>query len=598
MMEARNDTASEAGDKGDYFFLFDNQVDDSKARREPRRKRLFRRFSQYHSKDWRARHLVSYEEKSPDTTALMTEDEHSTMHSCTNDEEDGPQSSLDWNPKIIWPETMSLVEDSPQVASSNKKILMKKWKTRMGKSLRNVLAKKNDTKLPVGSLEKEADEDDGSASLNLLEQTKKKLLDSMASRSQRAQAALYEEDVELYVYTDDDDVETVYRSTFEELCVPSMPDSEHLANECRNQHLLFPQKVSLDNGFEVARLLRQGSANLVVNYDSDFAQLELQSDDEYSQCDMQDDVSFTDKCMLPTSPQSSGEETEYNLFAQSSADDDNVRAYCGRHQSLLTRSSTVSEDPSVEHNIDTLCSAYPLPLMRFQQNAVSEKYSEDLTLFSQESSSIDVYLQQDTTTSEDYSESSHLLGAKGCHPSVREHILKLPKSSSTSTRSSRSSEGERRLGISCAPVQITQATLEDAANVWERIYAPPKEALPSPTPVQKSRSPWGCGLDASPLSVNSDISESEAGTDPNPFYNIRRFTSCRVVEEEDHPFDEVDTNKCVPKQPPPASSDSFGCGVPELVRSSLYHKNSARRPRCECVKCSVTNMYANLLLKK
>lgn len=100
------------------------------------------------------------------------------------------------------------------------------------------------------------------------------------------------------------------------------------------------------------------------------------------------------------------------------------------------------------------------------------------------------------------------------------------------------------------------------------------------------------------LLVNSDISESEAGADPNPFYNIRRYTSCGVVKEEDHPFDEVDTNKCAPKQPPPVRSDSFGCGVPELVRSSLYHKDSASRPRCGCVKCSVTNMYANLMSKK
>jgi hypothetical protein len=337
--------------------------------------------------------------------------------------------------------------------------------------------------------------------------------------------------------------------------------------------------------------LRQGSANLVVNYDSDFAQLELQSDDEYSQCDMEDDVSFSDKRMLPMSPQSLGEETEYNLFSQSSSHDDNVRAYCGRHQSLLTQSSTVSEDLSLQDNIDTLCLAYPLPQMRFQQKAVLEKYSEDLTLFSQESSSTDIYLQQDTTTSEDYSESSHRLGVKGCHPSVREDNLKLSKSSN-------SSEGECRLGISCAPVQISQTTFEDAADVWKRIYAPPEEALPSPTPVRKLRSPWGCGLDASPLSVNSDISEPETGADSNPFYNIRRYTSCGVVEEEDHPFDEVDTNKCAPKQPPPARSDSFGSGVPEFVWRSLYHKHSASRPRCECVKCSVTNMYADLLSKK
>jgi hypothetical protein len=53
------------------------------------------------------------------------------------------------------------------------------------------------------------------------------------------------------------------------------------------------------------------------------------------------------------------------------------------------------------------------------------------------------------------------------------------------------------------------------------------------------------------LSVNSDISKSEAGADPNPSCNIRWCTSCGVVEEEDHPFDEVDTNKCAPKQPPP-----------------------------------------------
>jgi hypothetical protein len=98
------------------------------------------------------------------------------------------------------------------------------------------------------------------------------------------------------------------------------------------------------------------------------------------------------------------------------------------------------------------------------------------------------------------------------------------------------------------------------------------------------------------LLVNSDISKSEAGVDP--FYNIGWYTSCGSVKEEDHPFDEVDTNKCGPKQPPPVRSDSFGCGMPELVWSSLYHKDSASRPHCECVKCSVTNMYANLMSKK
>jgi hypothetical protein len=51
----------------------------------------------------------------------------------------------------------------------------------------------------------------------------------MKSRSHRAKAALFDEDVNLYVYTDDDDVETVHRSTFEELCIPRTPD--YKANE-------------------------------------------------------------------------------------------------------------------------------------------------------------------------------------------------------------------------------------------------------------------------------------------------------------------------------------------------------------------------------
>jgi hypothetical protein len=335
----------------------------------------------------------------------------------------------------------------------------------------------------------------------------------------------------------------------------------------------------------------------LVNYESDCAQLELQSDDENSLCDANDDdVSFTEERMLPMSPQSSGEETEYNLFAQSSAEDDNVRNFCGRYPSLLAQSSTVSEDPSLLDNtgIGALCSAYPLPSMKAQQKTVSDKYSDDLTLFLQESTSTtEMYLHPDPTCSEDYSETSRRLGANGCHPSAKDEMLTLLKSSSSS------SEDERRLGISCAPVQMAQTTLEDAADVWKRIYAPPEENLPAPTLVRKQKSPWGCGLDASPLSVKSDITESEVGAEnTNPFYNIRRYTSCGVVQEEDHPFDEVDSNKCAPRRQPPVRSASFGCGVPEMVRSSLHHQDRVSRRRCECVKCSVTNMYSNLLSKK
>ena len=81
--------------------------------------------------------------------------------------------------------------------------------------------------------------------------------------------------------------------------------------------------------------------------------------------------------------------------------------------------------------------------------------------------------------------------------------------------------------------------MKDAADVWKRI-------------VQKQKSPWECGLDASPLSVKSDITKSEVGADnANQFYNIRRYTSCGVVQEEDHPFDEVDSDKCGPRRQPP-----------------------------------------------
>ena len=82
------------------------------------------------------------------------------------------------------------------------------------------------------------------------------------------------------------------------------------------------------------------------------------------------------------------------------------------------------------------------------------------------------------------------------------------------------------------------------------------------------------------------------------FYNIRRYTSCGVVQEEDHPFDEVDSNKCGPRCQPPVRTASFGCGVPEMVRGSLQHQDRVSKPCCKCVKCSVTNMYSYLLSKK
>jgi hypothetical protein len=139
--------------------------------------------------------------------------------------------------------------------------------------------------------------------------------------------------------------------------------------------------------------------------------------------------------------------------------------------------------------------------------------------------------------------------------------------------------------------------------------------------VQKERAIWGCGLDASPVSVHSDITESDAVVLTqcrDPFYNIRRYATCGIVQEENHPFDEVDSDVCAPRPTREIAAvkpTSFGCGVPELVRGiNLSHKaeseellghnvvtnetNPSTRPRCECVKCSVTNMYANLLAKK
>jgi hypothetical protein len=206
------------------------------------------------------------------------------------------------------------------------------------------------------------------------------------------------------------------------------------------------------------------------------------------------------------------------------------------------------------------------------------------------------------------------LGAAPPSAAVRKHHERQQNLGASS-----SSEEEHRLGISC-PAYAAKTTLEDSANVWQRIYAPPEEAPPSPTIVQKEPATWGCGLDASPVSVHSDITDTEetAPTRNNPFYNIRRYAaSCGVVEEEEHPFDEVDSNACAPRPAPRSQASiqrtSFGCGVPEFVRSiNLTHKGEEElrghnvvtnehkeiRPRCECVKCSVTNMYANLLAKK
>lgn len=83
---------------------------------------------------------------------------------------------------------------------------------------------------------------------------------------------------------------------------------------------------------------------------------------------------------------------------------------------------------------------------------------------------------------------------------------------------------------------------DDDHEVWDKedkvrqqIYAPPIEFPPFPTVV--------CGFDASPASIHSDITKSYAmvPTQYNPFHDLRRYTTCGVVyEEEEHPFDEED----------------------------------------------------------
>lgn len=611
----RDDTASEeAGHqvKGDYFFLFENHVENrfAKPRREPRRKRIFRRFSHRRSKDWRRSRMDPYESTtSPDTTALISEDEHSLMHSHVSgnlyEDDDELLSTSECRPHIIWPETMSLVGDesspatSPRRDNRKRKVLLKKWKSRMRKSLRDALAKTQSSwsenteeyAVKVEKADEKSGDDEKSTSTNisLLERAKRSLGVSTRSKGvQRAKAVLHEEEIGLYV-NPDDEVETVTRSTFEQLCVPSFPE------EARDSPPEFPETVSLDNGYAVAYLMHQGKTSLEVNYDSDFAQLELQSDDEY---DPEDDASFTeDEPALPELQNSTSEETEYNLFNQSSVEEDD--APCGRYPSLLAPTSTVSEDPSLLDGASALGLAWPLPQCRnMEEEVVLSGSSED-----------PLFVQQSTST-ETYSVSSRRLGAAPPPASVKKQQEQEQKQALSS---SSSSEDEHRLGI--CPTYAAKSTLKDATDVWKRIYAPPEEAPPSPTIVQKSRATWGCGLDASPVSVNSDISESEAvaPTHHNPFYNIRRYAaSCGVLEEEDHPFDEVDSDVCAPRpaRQAPEQTTSFGCGVPELVKSfNLSHKDNKEellghnivskpaRPRCECVKCSVTNMYASLLAK-
>ena len=611
LMEQRDDTASQgAPAKGDYFFLFENQVENrfAKPRREPRRKRIFRRFSRpARSKDWRRTRMIPYDHPSPDTTALMSEDEHSLIHSYVSGglyEDDDESMISESHPRIIWPETMSLVGDesspavSPRRENRKRKVLMKKWKSRMRKSLRDALANKSH------SFESEEDDDeyaaevqegddDAKSSMSLLERAKRSLGVSGRSKgAQRAKAILFQEDIGLYVNSKDDEVETVYKSTFEQLCVPSF-------GEQRDSPPSLPETVSLDNGYAIAHLMYQGKTSLAVNYDSDFAQLELHSDDEHDPED--DDVSFVDDPALPELPASESEETEYNLFNQSSVEED-----AGPHErypSLLAPTSTVSEDHSLFGDASALRLAWPLPQCRNVHPEVgTSTSSDDAPLFVQES-----------TSSEEYSVSSRCLGAaRAVYPSVKKQ-----RKQQEDVDSSSSGEEEYRLGISC-PAYAAKTTLEDAVDVWKRTYAPPVDAPPSPTIVQKSRATWGCGLDASPISVKSDITESDVPTCNNPFYNIRRYAaSCGAVEEEEHPFDEVDSNVCAPRPLRPQAPErrpSFGCGVTEIVQCiNMAHKKDERellghsvvtnekkpvRPHCECVKCSVTNMYVNLLAAK
>lgn len=626
MNEQRDDAESQqtSSVKGDYFFLFDNHVENrfAKPRREPRSKRIFRRLSRRATGgNWRRSTRMLGDSSSPDTTALMSEDEHSLIHSHVSvneeDEELVSTTTSEYDPTFIWPETLSLGEEHEQTTTGTpvespkrdirkRRMLMKRWKSRMKKSLRDALAKTQSSFSGEDTEEyavkvKEAEEEDGDdekstntnmSMMSLLERARRSIGVSVRSLgAQRAKAVLHEEEIGLYV-NPDDEVETVTRSTFEQLCVPSFQEQRDSPPQS------FPESVSLDNGYAIAHLMHHGRTSLAVNYDSDCAQLELQSDDEY---DPEDDISFTEEePALPELGTSGSEETEYNLFNQSSVEEDNTP--CGKYPSLLAPTSTVSEDPSLLDGAAALGMAWPLPHCRNQQDEVVLSGSSDDPLFMQQSTSTDMY-----------SVSSRRLGATPHPASVKKHHEKALGASSSSEE-----QEEHRLGITC-PSYAAKSSLEDAADVWKRIYAPPEEAPPSPTIVQKSRATWGCGLDASPVSVNSDITESEAvaPTRHNPFYNIRRYTaSCGVVEEEDHPFDEVDSDVRAPRPirpPAPVRQTSFGCGVPRLIGSiNLSHKDNKEevlghsvvnneekkvRPRCECVKCSVTNMYANLLSK-
>lgn len=632
MTEQRDDAPSESSTqvKGDYFFLFESQIENrfAKPRREPRHKQIFRSISRRRIlkgvPEWRRTRTYG-SNSSPDTTALMSEDEHSLIHSChayDQDDEDVELLSTTESEGIdphmlIWPETMSLVADDEQAEESsptestlrsktdNRKVLVKKWKSRMRKSLRDTLAKahlsssKSTEEYAIKVKEEEADDNASkSSNISFLQRAKRSLGVSGRNKDiQRAKALLHEEEIGLYVTNSNDEVETVTRSTYEQLCLPSFPEAR---DQAPPPATAFPETVSLDNGYAIAHLMHQGKTSLAVNYDSDCPQLELQSDDEY---DPEDDISFADPA-LPELAASGSEETEYNLFNQSSVEEDNGTP-CGRYPSLLAPTSTVSEDPSLLGSASALSAAWPLPRCRNQLEA------EGIIL--SESSDDILFVQQSSST-----ETSRRLGAAPPPASVQKQ-----QEEAQEVNASSSDEEEHRLGISC-PAYAAKASLEDAADVWKRIYAPPSEDPPSPTVVQKSNATWG--LDASPVSVHSDITESEAAAPapthiPIPFYNIRRYTSCGGVaeEDEDHPFDEVDSNACAPRPVRPAvvkRETSFGCGVPELVRSiNLSHRdtkeeesllgqavisNEAKpvRPRCDCVKCSVTNMYANLLAKK
>jgi hypothetical protein len=624
--DQRDDVSSEAHPappvKGDYFFLFENQIENrfAKPRREPRRKRIFRRFTR-RNKEWCRGNstrsmLVS---NSPDTTALMSEDEHSLIHSHVsefNDNDEGLSTTTsERNRRIVCPETLSLVGSSPpdkRRDGRKHKVLMKKLKSRMKKSLRDVLTKSQSmsqdaeeqaVKMHDGD-DNEDDEKSTSTTVSLLDRAKRSLacVSNIPSKGMhRAKSLLHDkEEIGLYVNHDDDEVETVFQSTFDQLLIPDLK----ALNELRDGPPPLVETVSLDNLCGVAKLMHQGPTSLSVNYDSDFAQLELQSDDEH---DPDDDLSMADDLgpALPELPASESEETEYNLFNQSSIEDDEGSVF-GKYRSLLAPTSTdVSEDPSLlDDGIAALRLAWPLPQCRNQEDDIVLSGSSDDPLF----------VVQQSTSTEVYSVSSHRLGAAPPCAAVQEQMKQ-----EQAADSSESVENEPRLGISC-PAYATKATLEDASNVWQRIYAPPAEAPPSPTVVQKSRATWGCGLDASPVSVDSDITESEAvvPTQHNPFYNIRRYATCGMVQErEEYPFDEVDSNACAPRPAHEGGSTqtaSYGCGVPDLVRSiNLSHKvkndeilgqevltneEESARPRCECVKCSVTNMYANLLAKK